>query len=132
MSDRLLRSTVTVGGMTFLSRILGLVRDVVLARFIGAGMGADAFFVAFRIPNFLRRLFAEGSFSQAFVPVLTEYKTRRSHEEVQELADYGVGVRGGILFLVTLIGVIAAPLLIAAFAPGFLSHPEKFSLTVEM
>src|SRR3989304_3711228 len=122
MSDRLLRSTVTVGGMTFLSRILGLVRDVVLARFIGAGMGADAFFVAFRIPNFLRRLFAEGAFSQAFVPVLSEYKTQRGQAEVRDLADHVVGALGGILFLVTLAGIFAAPLLIVVFAPGFLAH----------
>ena len=132
MSDRLLRSTVTVGGMTFLSRILGLVRDVVLARFIGAGMGADAFFVAFRIPNFLRRLFAEGAFSQAFVPVLSQYKTEASHMEVKRLVDHVSGWLGGILFLVTLICVIAAPVLVMIFAPGFLDDGPKYDLTVQM
>ncbi|HFQ91336.1 MAG TPA: lipid II flippase MurJ, partial [Chromatiales bacterium] len=74
--------------MTMISRVLGLVRDIVIARVFGAGVGADTFFVAFKIPNFLRRLFAEGAFSQAFIPVLTEYKTRRSHEEVRGLVDH--------------------------------------------
>ncbi len=132
MSKRLLRSTVTVGGMTGVSRVLGLVRDIVIARAFGAGLGADAFFVAFKIPNFLRRLFAEGAFSQAFVPVLSEYKTRREHAEVRRLVDNVVGVLGGVLFLVTLLGVVAAPLLVMVFAPGFLQDAAKFGLTVEM
>jgi len=132
MSDRLLKSTVTVGGMTLLSRILGLVRDVVLARFIGAGLGADAFFVAFRIPNFLRRLFAEGAFSQAFVPVLSHYKTERNREEVKQLVDHASGWLGGILIMVTLISVVAAPVLVMIFAPGFLDDEPKYDLTVQM
>ncbi len=114
------------------SRILGLVRDMVIARLFGAGSGADAFFVAFRIPNFWRRLFAEGAFSQAFVPVLSEYKTRRSHDEVRALVDDVAGVLAGVLFAVTLIGVIAAPLLVIIFAPGFLDEPERYDLTVAM
>ncbi|MFQ5488872.1 MAG: murein biosynthesis integral membrane protein MurJ, partial [Gammaproteobacteria bacterium] len=118
--------------MTGVSRVLGLVRDIVIARAFGAGLGADAFFVAFKIPNFLRRLFAEGAFSQAFVPVLSEYKTRREHAEVRRLVDNVVGVLGGILFLVTLAGVLAAPLLVMVFAPGFLQEAAKFDLTVEM
>lgn len=128
----LLRSTATVSGMTMISRVLGLVRDMVIARVFGAGAGTDAFFVAFRIPNFLRRLFAEGSFSQAFVPVLTEYKTQREHDEVKKLADDVAGTLGGLLFLITLVGIIAAPLLIMVFAPGFLDEPHKYDLTVEM
>ena len=132
MSDRLLRSTVTVGSMTLLSRVLGLIRDIVLARFIGAGFGADAFFVAFRIPNFLRRLFAEGAFSQAFVPVLSRYKTERDHEEVKRLVAHTSGWLGGILFVVTLISVIAAPVLVMIFAPGFLDDQPKYDLTVQM
>jgi putative peptidoglycan lipid II flippase len=118
--------------MTMVSRILGLVRDMVIARLFGAGSGADAFFVAFRIPNFWRRLFAEGAFSQAFVPVLSEYKTRRSHDEVRALVDDVAGVLAGVLFAVTLIGVIAAPLLVIIFAPGFLDEPERYDLTVAM
>jgi len=132
VSKRLFRSTVTVGGMTGISRVLGLVRDIVIARAFGAGLGADAFFVAFKIPNFLRRLFAEGAFSQAFVPVLSEYKTRREQAEVRRLVDNVVGVLGGILFLVTLAGVLAAPLLVTIFAPGFLQDAAKFDLTVAM
>jgi len=118
--------------MTLISRILGFVRDMVIARLFGAGSGADAFFVAFRIPNFWRRLFAEGAFSQAFVPVLSEYKTRRSHDEVRALVDDVAGVLAGVLFAVTLIGVIAAPLLVMIFAPGFLDEPERYDLTVAM
>lgn len=128
----LLRSTALVGGMTFVSRILGLIRDMVIARAFGAGVGADAFFVAFRIPNFLRRLFAEGAFSQAFVPVLSEYKTRRTHEEVRDLVEHTVGALGGVLFLVTAAGVLAAPLLVLVFAPGFSDDPDKFALTGDM
>ena len=82
-SAGLLKSSVTVGAMTMLSRFLGLARDVVIANFIGASVAADAFFVAFKIPNFMRRLFAEGAFSQAFVPVLSEYRSQRSIEEVR-------------------------------------------------
>lgn len=128
----LLRSTATVGGYTLLSRILGFARDVVLAALFGAGAAMDAFFVAFKIPNFLRRLFAEGAFSQAFVPVLTEYKTRRSPEEVQELVARVSGALGGVLVLLTAIAVVAAPLLVMLFAPGFIDDAERFELTGEM
>lgn len=105
---------------------------MVIARLFGAGSGADAFFVAFRIPNFWRRLFAEGSFSQAFVPILTEYKTQRSHAEVQELADRVTGTLGVVLFGMTLIGVVASPLVVMLFAPGFLDEPDRYGMTVEM
>ncbi len=115
-----------------ISRLLGFVRDMVIARVFGAGMGTDAFFVAFKIPNFLRRLFAEGAFSQAFVPVLSEYKSNRDHEEVQQLTRKVAGTLGGVLFLVSLIGVVAAPLLIMVFAPGFIDEQEKFDLASSM
>ncbi len=118
--------------MTLLSRILGFVRDIVVARFFGAGMGTDAFFVAFKIPNFLRRLFAEGAFSQGFVPVLSEFKAQRSEAEVRQLAAHVAGTLGGILALVTLVGVLAAPWLIMLFAPGFLDEPDKLALAAEM
>lgn len=131
MSLRLLKSTATVGAMTLVSRVLGLARDVVIARF-GAGAATDAFFVAFKIPNFLRRLFGEGAFSQAFVPVLSEYKTRRDRAEVRRLADHVSAALGVILFLVTLVGVVAAPLLVYLFAPGFHDDPAKFHLTESM
>jgi putative peptidoglycan lipid II flippase len=118
--------------MTLLSRILGLLRDIVLARLFGAGAGADAFFVAFRIPNFLRRLFAEGAFAQAFVPVLSEYKTQRDHHEVRQLLDHVSGALGLVLFVITLAGVLAAPVLIMMFAPGFIDNEGKYDLTVAM
>jgi putative peptidoglycan lipid II flippase len=132
MTRQLLRSTAVVGGMTLVSRVLGLLRDMVVARIFGAGAGADAFFVAFRIPNFLRRLFAEGSFSQAFVPVLSQYKAKQSHEEVKYLVDATVGALGGILFAVTAIGVLASPLLVMVFAPGFIDDAPKYDLAVAM
>src|SRR5690625_5942100 len=117
--------------MTMLSRVLGLVRDVIFARILGAGSGADAFFVAFKIPNFMRRLFAEGAFSQAFVPVLSEYRHRGVHAAVQELVARVAGRLGSALILVTLLAVVGAPLLAALFAPGFWSpSPAQFALTV--
>ena len=119
MSSKLLKSTFTVGGMTTISRIFGLIRDVVIARLFGAGAGVDVFIVAFRIPNFLRRLFAEGGFSQAFIPVLAEYKEQRDEASVKALVDQTSATLGLVLFLVTVIGVFTAPLLIMIFAPGF-------------
>lgn len=118
--------------MTLASRIMGFARDVVFARFFGAGVGMDVFVVAFQIPNFLRRLFGEGAFSQAFVPVLSEYQGRRSHEEVRDLADRVAGTLGLILFVVTIVGVVASPLLILLFAPGFADDPDKFGLATGM
>jgi putative peptidoglycan lipid II flippase len=119
MSLKLLKSTFTVSSMTTISRIFGLIRDIVIARFFGAGMGVDVFIVAFRIPNFLRRLFAEGGFSQAFVPILAEYKEQRDEASVKALIDQTSATLGLVLFLVTVIGVFAAPILIMIFAPGF-------------
>ena len=132
MSRKLLKSTALVSAMTLISRVLGFVRDMVIARVFGAGLATDAFFVAFKIPNFLRRLFAEGAFSQAFVPVLSEYKTQREHEEVRELVDRVTGTLGAILFAITAIGVIAAPILVSIFAPGFIDEQEKHQLAAEM
>ena len=114
------------------SRVFGFVRDVVIAHAFGASAGADAFFVAFRLPNFLRRLFAEGAFAQAFVPVLSEYRTQREVVEVRDLVSHVAGALIGVLAVVTVVGVVAAPVLIAVFAPGFLSDPAKYALAVEM
>ena len=132
MSRRLINSTLITGGMTLLSRIAGLIRDIVFAGLIGAsaGIAADAFYVAFRIPNFLRRIFGEGAFSQAFVPVLSEYKTRNSREEMREFVDRMAGIFSLVLFIVTLAGVLAAPFIVYALAPGF--SGEKYDLTVAM
>ncbi|EDX88478.1 murein biosynthesis integral membrane protein MurJ [Alcanivorax sp. DG881] len=128
----LLASTAVVATMTMLSRVLGLVRDVVIARMLGASAGADAFFVALKIPNFLRRLFAEGAFNQAFVPVLSEYRSSGSMAATKLLVDRVAGTLGGTLVLVTLVGVLAAPAIIWVFAPGFGDDPVKRALTVEM
>lgn len=132
MSSKLLRSTATVGGLTFVSRILGFIRDIVIAHFFGASSATDAFLVAFKIPNFMRRLFAEGAFSQAFVPVLSEYKTQRNRAEVKDLLDHTAGTLGGVLFLVTALGMVAAPGFVLLFAPGFWDSPEKFALTSDL
>ena len=128
----LLKALAMVSSMTLISRILGFIRDVVIARLFGAGLSTDAFFVAFRIPNLLRRLFAEGAFSQAFVPILAEYKSRRGDADTHVLVDYVAGALAAALFVVTLIGVVAAPLLIYVSAPGFAATPEKFELTVDL
>ncbi len=118
--------------MTLLSRILGFVRDMVLARIFGAGAATDAFFIALKIPNFFRRLFAEGAFSQAFVPVLSEYRVQRSPDEVRALVDRVSGALGVVLFVISVIGVVAAPLFIMAFAPGFIGHADKFDAATAM
>lgn len=128
----LLRALVTVSGMTLISRILGFVRDFVIARAFGAGLATDAFFVAFRLPNLLRRMFAEGAFSQAFVPLLSEYRNCRPHEEVRALADRVASLLALALVAATALGVAAAPLLIYVSAPGFSADADKFELTVRL
>ena len=132
MSSVLLRSTAAVSLPTVASRVLGYIRDVVVANFFGAGVAADAFFVAFRIPNFYRTLFAEGAFSQAFVPVLAEYKTSESPAETRVLIDAVAGRLTVILMLITAVGVLSAPVFIMVFAPGFVAHEEKYRLAVVM
>jgi putative peptidoglycan lipid II flippase len=129
---KLMLKTSVVSGMTLLSRILGLVRDIVFARFFGASLVMDAFLVANRIPNMLRRFFAEGAFSQGFVPVMARYRERHSHEDAREFVDAVAGTFGVILFLVTLAGVIAAPLLVAVVAPGFIGDDGRFELSTLM
>ena len=129
----LLKSSAVVAVMTMLSRVLGLTRDVVIANFVGASAAADAFFVAFKIPNFMRRLFAEGAFSQAFVPILSEYRSQRSYEDVRALLDRVAGALGGILLLFTVFAVLAAPVFGAIFAPGwYFGAEEKYRLASEM
>ncbi len=129
---RLFRSSLVVGAMTMISRVAGLVRDVVIASMFGAAANADAFFIAFRIPQFLRRLFAEGAFSQAFVPVLSEYRATRTVAEVKRLVDAVSGVLGAALLAVTALAVVGAPVVTLVFAPGFTQMPEKMALTAGM
>jgi putative peptidoglycan lipid II flippase len=128
----LLRALATVSGMTLLSRILGFVRDFVIARAFGAGLATDAFFVAFKLPNLLRRMFAEGAFSQAFVPILGEYKNKRGDVETLRLVDHVTSILAIVLFAVTAVGVAAAPLLVWISAPGFAADAGKFELTVTL
>jgi len=128
----LLKALAKVGSMTFLSRILGFVRDTLVARVFGAGIYTDAFFIAFKIPNLLRRLFAEGAFSQAFVPVLAEYKNRRGHEDTHVLVNHVATLLGLAVFVVMVLGIIAAPWVVYLSAPGFHSSPDKFQLTVDL
>ena len=133
MSSKLLKNTAIVGSMTLVSRVLGLVRDIVLARWFGANAGMDAFFVAFKIPNFMRRLFAEGAFSQAFVPIISEYREQQDAATVQQLVNRVAGTLLGVLSLITVIGVLASPVLVAMFAPGFLYRdPAQFELAALM
>ncbi|MES2662947.1 MAG: murein biosynthesis integral membrane protein MurJ [Pseudomonadota bacterium] len=126
------KSASIVGIATLLSRVLGLVRDILIANIFGAGSSADAFFIAFKLPNFLRRLFAEGAFSQAFVPVLAEYREKRTQEEVKDLVNKVATVLGAVTLIISLLSVLAAPVLVYVFAPGFTGSPEKFALTAEL
>ncbi len=128
----LLRALVTVSGLTLVSRILGYARDFFIARAFGAGLATDAFFVAFRIPNLLRRLFAEGAFSQAFVPVLAEYKNRHSLEETRSLIDGVATVLFVALVVAAALGIAIAPLIVYVSAPGFAADPGKYELTVSL
>ncbi len=128
----LLKAAASVSAMTFLSRVTGLVREIIGFSLFGAGAAMDAFQVAWRIPNLLRRLFAEGAFSQAFVPVFAEYKATRDQAAVKQLADHVASLLALILFFVTVVGVIAAPLLIYLTASGFSADAAKFDLSVQL
>ena len=132
----LLGSSLVVGSMTMLSRVLGLIRDIVIARMVGASGHADAFFIAFKIPQFLRRLFAEGAFSQAFVPVRSEYRHLHAGEgqlaAIKGLINAVCGVLGGTLLFIVALVVLAAPAVTMVFAPGFIQQPEKMALTAEL
>ncbi|MGQ9685717.1 MAG: murein biosynthesis integral membrane protein MurJ [Thiobacillaceae bacterium] len=128
----LLKALASVSSMTLLSRILGFARDAIIARAFGAGAMTDAFFVAFKLPNLLRRLFAEGAFSQAFVPILAEYKSRRGDEATRVLVSRVATVLSIALAVVALLGVIGAPLIVLISAPGFAAKPDKFQLTVTL
>lgn len=122
MSKKLIRSGVIVSIMTLISRVLGLVRDVVIANIMGAGTAADVFFFANKIPNFLRRLFAEGAFAQAFIPILSEYHAKdndQSNDETRKLIGQVSGTLGVIVSIVTLIGVLASPVFVILFGFGW-------------
>ncbi len=128
----LLKALATISGLTLVSRILAFARDVIIASMFGAGILNDAYVLATRLPNLLRRMFAEGAFSQAFVPIFGEYKQKRDAAETKLLVDHVTSILALILFAVTLIGILAAPLIIYLTAPGFIKDPVKFDLTVHM
>ncbi|KLN96379.1 murein biosynthesis integral membrane protein MurJ [Moellerella wisconsensis] len=128
----LLKSLAAVSSMTMMSRVLGFVRDAIIARFFGAGASADAFFVAFKLPNLLRRIFAEGAFSQAFVPILAEYKSQQGEEATRTFIAFIAGMLTLILALVTVAGIVAAPWIIYVTAPGFSEDADKFILTTSL
>ena len=130
MSRHLFKSTVIVSSMTLISRILGFVRDMLIARIFGVDVATDAFFVAFKIPNFFRRLFAEGAFAHAFIPVLADYKEQGNKADLKVFVDKTAGTLAGILMLLTLIGVVVAPVLILLLAPGFAWQGSQYELAV--
>ena len=132
MKKNLLRSTFVVSFMTSISRITGFIRDFVFAYYFGTSPGFEAFQVAYRIPNFLRSLFAEGAFSQAFVPVLSEYRQKRTPEEVQIFLNRISGIMSLVLFSLTALAVLITPYLVYVLAPGFIHDPTRYSLTTAM
>jgi putative peptidoglycan lipid II flippase len=131
-NQKITRAATTIGTGTLLSRILGFLRDMVIAHFFGAGMAADAFFVAFRIPNLWRRLVGEGSLTISFIPVYTEYLTQKSEGEAREVTHIAFTIAAIVLSALVVLGVIFSPILIRIIAPGFVKIPEKFQLTVTL
>jgi len=128
----LLRALLAVSSLTMVSRVLGYARDFFIARVFGAGLLTDAFFVAFKIPNLLRRLFAEGAFSQAFVPLLGEHKEKGTFEESKSLIDAIATLLLLVSALAAVLGMAAAPFIVYVTAPGFAADPGKFELTVQL
>ena len=128
----MLRSSSVVGSATMSSRILGLVRDVIFSRVIGASEAADAFYVAFKLPNFFRRLFAEGAFNTAFVPVLSDYRKHRDQAEVKQLINKTFGALSLVLLVLTALVVLFSPAVMSVYGMGFLDEPEKFQMASEM
>ncbi|GIZ11468.1 murein biosynthesis integral membrane protein MurJ [Pseudomonas sp. NCCP-436] len=128
----LLKSLAAVSSLTMVSRVLGFVRDTIIARTFGAGAASDAFVVAFKLPNLLRRIFAEGAFSQAFVPILAEYKMQQGEEATRTFVAFVSGLLTLVLALVTATGVLVAPWIVWATAPGFAVEAERFELTVDL
>ncbi|MCQ8102759.1 murein biosynthesis integral membrane protein MurJ [Methylomonas sp. SURF-2] len=132
MTKQLYKSTAIVSGMTLISRVMGFIRDMLIANIFGVSPATDAFFVAFKIPNFLRRLFAEGAFAHAFVPVLSDYKQNAAPAELKSFIDKTAGTLTVLLMVLTLVGVLATPLLIVFFAPGFLWQGSHYELAVSL
>ena len=132
MSKRLFKSTLLVSATVLMSRILGFIRDMLIARVFGVDLATDAFFVAFKIPNFLRRLFTEGAFTQAFLPIYEDYKTHGSQQAIKLFVDKTAGTLALVLLLLTLSGIVIAPLLISLLAPGFSWQGPQHLLAVQL
>ena len=130
--ERMTSAAGAVGGATLISRVLGFVRDMIIAQIFGTKMAADAFFVAFRIPNLLRRLLGEGSLTAAVVPVFTEYLTTKDREEAWKLANILLNTFLVILFVTVILGIVSSPVIVRFIAPGFHASVEKYDLTVEL
>ena len=131
LSQSLVKSSLVVAVMTLISRLMGFARDVVIANLLGVNAATDAFFVAFRIPNFLRRLFAEGAFANAFVPTLTKLDDQAEADSLQDFIDRSAGSLSLVLLLITLMGVLLAPVLIVLFAPGFIWQGGQYALSIQ-
>jgi len=131
-TSRVARPAGVIAFFTFLSRILGLIRDMVVAFTFGSGLAADAFFVAFRIPNMLRRLVAEGALIASFLPVYMDYLEKREPHEAQRVVNIIFTLLCMILAALTLLGIVMSPWIITLFAPGFINLPEKFELAVSL
>lgn len=124
------RAAGVLGFATVLSRIMGMVRDMVVSRLFGAGLATDAFFAAFQIPNMLRRFFAEGALTSAFVPTFSEWYTQKGEEEARELANICFTLLTIVMAAITLLGIIFSPQIVAFMFPGFKALPNKIELTV--
>ncbi|NEP61185.1 MAG: murein biosynthesis integral membrane protein MurJ [Symploca sp. SIO2G7] len=129
---KLLKSSAAFGAMTLISRLFGFIRDMVLARFFGAGPVMDAFVIAFRIPNLLRRLFAEGSFSLAFVPVLAAAREQQDPKTLKELINAVTGCLLAVLLLIVATGIVFAPWIIGLVVPGFANDPQQVALASDL
>ena len=129
---KLLASSTIVGFWTFVSRILGLVRDIVFTSLLGAGVALDAYVVITKVPNVFRRVFAEGAFNQAFVPVLSEYKENNTESEVRVLINNIFGILSSVLLLITMVVLFITPIFVLIFAPGFYSEPIKNELATDI
>ena len=128
LGRQLFKSTVLVSSMTLISRILGFIRDMLIARLFGVDVATDAFFVAFKIPNFFRRLFAEGAFAHAFVPIIADYKEQGVKVVIQAFIDRAAGTLAVCLLVLTVLGVLSTPIIIFLIAPGFALQGVQFEL----
>lgn len=130
--EKMVKAAGIISIATLASRILGFIRDIVVARYFGAGITTDAFFVAFRLPNLLRRLLGEGALSNSFIPVFTEYLNQKSHEEAKVMVRAVVGALFSVLVIVSILGVAGAPWIIRLIAPGFWANPQRAQITIEL